>query len=308
MDMLITGIPNLCIDKRKYDALIGRFPLASQAFDASLSTPSHRIRLHDGLLSLSDFGNMDRETAMAAQGEVIQYSSNVFDLSPIFHAAIRHKGNLATELEMLSSYDVLVSDYHESARTPYKDATKSFTRDELDRLNEEKRTKQKELPRNRRKNQPTGYNHDARYLRELASTITSKELTSNPYGSAVPTLRLVDPRYALLLLTSDDYALNSTFDKHKLGALNIVAQLLIDLYKDIQQSLQFDDSFKNKLKVINQIRGVVKPFIDDPNERLSTNANAVYTLASSISDEGLKLITQFSELTKSKEDEIAPKN
>ena len=53
--------------------------------------------------------------------------------------------------------------------------------------------------------------------------------------------------------------------------------------------------------MVHQISQVVKPLIDDPLTRLSMNAKGVYKLAVVIGDEGLRLITQFQELSKPKE-------
>ena len=298
--MLITDVATVCTDKTRYDALIKRYPLASRAFDISLEHPPKGNRIANGLLSLSGLGEMGTGTATEAQGQVILYEGEVFGLSPIFHAALSNN-DIRQELEMFSGYDVYVDPGYETLREPERNAKKSFTPEDIQRLNEEERQKAK--TRKQKHKFIPGFNADARDLRIKSAVARFQELTGNQYGSAIPTFRFVDPRFAFLILTSEGFGMNSTHNEERIGALNIIARLLVDTHEEIQRSVNFDDTFKGYFKVIGQIRQVLKPVKSDPNSRLKRNAEILDKAASRIIDEGLIVFERLNELTKPKQGE-----
>jgi hypothetical protein len=297
--MLITE-GTVCTDKTRYDALIGRYPLASRAFDVSLEHPPKGNRITNGLLSLSRLDSMGTGTAAEAQEQIVLYEDEIFGLSPIFRAALSNNA-IRQELEMFSGYDVYVDPGYETLREPARNAKIPFTPEDIKRLNEEEKEKQKGKVR-KNKFVP-GFNADARDLRIKSAVTRFQELTGNLYGSAIPTFRFVDPRFAFLVLTSEGFGTNSTHNEERIGALNIIARLLIDTHEQIQNSVSFDDTFKGYFKVINQIRQVLKPIINDRNERLKRNATILDSAASRIIDEGIKVFERLNELTKPKKEE-----
>ncbi len=293
--MLITSTGAVCTDKTRYDALIDRYPLASKAFDVSLKQPPRGNRIANGLLSLSRLGNLGTTTATEAQGQVILYENEVFGLSPIFCAALL-SNQIRQELEMFSGYDVYVDPNYETFREPERNAKKSFTPEEIQRLNDEEREKAKSR-KHRHKFIP-GFNADARDSRIKSAVVRFQELTGSPYGSAIPTFRFVDPRFAFLLLTSEGFGINSTINEERIGALNIVARLLLDTHGEIQRSVDFNDRFKEHFKVVEQIRQILKPVKSDSNPRLKRNAEILDRAARDIIDEGIKVFERLNELTK----------
>lgn len=296
--MLITDTGKVCTDKTRYAALIERYPLASKAFDVSLERPPRGNRISNALLSLSRLDRLGIEIATEAQGQVIRYENEVFGLSPVFYLALLNN-QIRQELEIFSGYDVYVDPSYETFREPERNAKKSFTSEDIQKLNEEEKQKVKER-KQRHKFIPgiPGFNADARDLRIKSAVVRFQELTNNPNGSAIPTLRFVDPRFAFLILTSEEFGINSTLNEERIGALNIIARLLMDTHEEIQRSITLDDKFKGYFKVVGQIRQILKPIKSDPNLRLKRNAEILDNAARDIIDEGIKVFEKLNELTK----------
>ena len=292
--MLITDIQTVCTNKARYDALIERYPLASKAFDISLEHPPRGNRITNGLLSLSELDGMGTGAATEAQGQIILYENEVFALSPIFCAALL-SNQIKRELEIFSGYDVYVDPNYETFKEPKRNATKSFTPEDIQRLNEEEKQKAKE--RKQKHKFIPGFNADARELRIKSAVSRFQELTNNPNGSAIPTFRFVDPRFSLLVLTSEGFDTN----EERIGALNVVARLLMDTHKEIQSSINFDDKFRGHFKVVGQIRQILEPIKSNSNPRLKRNAQILDNEARRIIDEGVKVFQKLNELIRSKQ-------
>lgn len=295
--MAIIDVRRVCTDKTQYDSLIKRFPLASRAFDVSLEGPPKGNIIFKGLLSLSSLDTLGMRTGPEAQAQVIQYENEIFGLSPVFHEALSSK-KIKQELEMFSGYDLYVDPNYETFREPPRNATKSFTPEEIQKLNEEE--KQKAKTRKQRHKFIPGFNTDARDYKIKSAVARFQELTDNPQGSAIPTLRLVDPRFAFLVLTSEGFGINSGLDEERIGALNLIARLLVDTHKEIQRSINLDNQFKDYFKVVGQVRQVLKPIKNDSNPRLRKNAEILDNAARQIIDEGIKVFEKLNELTKPK--------
>ena len=299
--MLIADVKPPCTDKTRYDALIKRYPLASKAFDISLERSPEGNRIANGLLSLSKLSGMGTGIATEAQGQVIRYENEIFGLSPIFYLALLNN-RIKEELEMFSGYDVYVDPNYETFKEPARNAKKLFTTEEIQRLNEEASGKAKE--NKQRHKFISGFHADSRDDRIKSAVVRFQELVSNPYGSAIPTFRFVDPRFAFLILTSEGFGINSTINEERIGALNIIARLLVDTHQQIQQSINLDDQFKEYFKVIGQIKQILQPIKSDSNPRLKRNAKILDNAASNIIDEGIKVFEKLNELTKPKQAEI----
>src|SRR3989338_9026722 len=134
---LVESIGSVCTDKRRYDAVISRLPLASHAFDAALkSSPPQDHHLNKGLLTLRMGHPGDR--ACETQLQVNGYSLGIFDLSPILYDVLA-SGAIKHELSMLSGYDVVVDDSYPSFVEPVRHAKKTFTSEEIQRINDEEK-------------------------------------------------------------------------------------------------------------------------------------------------------------------------
>ena len=292
--MLITSIGSVCTNKDRYDAALARHPLAAVTFDELLCEPITPPTISHGVFDIPNTKYSSQEAGYRKEA-VNGYATEVYDLSPIFRCALAIKEQISTEFMLLSGYDLKIDGFYESIREPKRNAKKIFEPGEIERLNQEEKAKaQKKTGRGAKKIQ--GYNLDIREFGRKTSVATDAELVSNFYGSAIPTIKLLDKRFVLLLLDSVGLGLNSFSDEERIGALNIVAQLLIDTHGEIQRQIAIDDKFKENIKTLTQTRTVLKSLIGDPNQRLSRNARILDDFASALTDDCLRNITRFKEL------------
>lgn len=287
--MLIKQITPVCTNKVSYDSLIARLPLASKAFDLSLQTPYSKHSVQDGFLHLESVPEPAMET------EIKQYSEQISNLNPVFFCALQGRA-LNFEFVNMSGFDVVVEDYYAELREPPRNAVKAFTAEEIEMLNEEEK---KNAPLRKREKTIKGFNADMRDFRERTSVATFDELTSNPSGSAIPAFNFIDPRYSMLVLTADSIGLRASSEKERIGALNVLAQVLNNLQKEIDESVIVDDNFRSKFKVLQQAKKVIQPLMNDSNKRLSINAKILDLFADNLTDRALIAFQRLSPPAKS---------
>ncbi|MBI3590008.1 MAG: hypothetical protein HY094_01355 [Candidatus Melainabacteria bacterium] len=292
--MLITSVGSFCTNKDRYDAALARYPLAAVTFDELLCEPITPPSISDGVFDIPGTKYGSQEVGYRKEA-VNGYATEVYDLSPIFHYALAGKEQISKEFILLSGYDLKVDDFYKGIREPKRNAKKIFEPGEIERLNEEEKAKAKRRT-GRGAKRIQGYNPDFREFKIKTGVATDAELVSNFYGSAIPTIKLLDKRFVLLLLNSVGLGLNSFSDEERIGALNIVAQLLIDTHGEIQRQIAIDDKFKENIKTLRQVRTVLKDLISDPNKRLSRNARILDDCASALTDDCLRNVTRFKEL------------
>lgn len=282
--MMITA-NSVCTDKAAYSSLNLRFPLAVRAFDSSLEDPYKKHFVKDGNLHLE----LTDDTTM--RSEVEMYSRELLNLNPVFFIALE-KQRLNSELAVMSGFDVVVDDYYIGLKEQSRNSTKTFTAEEIKMLNEEEKRNAslRELEK-----AVAGFNADVRDFRERVSVAAFDELTANPYASAIPAFDFVDPRYSMLVLTSDNIGLKSSEGKDRIGALNVLAKMLISLKNDINNATVIDDRFKSNFKVIQHAQRVIKPLMSDSNKRLSRNAMILDLFAKALVDRALIVFQSLSE-------------
>lgn len=291
--MLITSIGSVCTNKDRYDAALARYPLAAKTFDELLLEPITPPFVSDGVFEIPDIKYGLQETRQRTEA-VNGYATEVYDLSPVFYHALAMREQISTEFMLLSEYDLKVDDFYEGIREPKRNAKKVFKPGEIERLNQEEKAKERVARRTKKTVQ--GHNPDIRALRIQSGVATNAELMRNFNGSAIPTIKLLDKRFVLLLLNSVGLGLSSFSDEERIGALNIVAQLLIDTHGEILRQVAIDDRFRENIKTLTQIRTVLKYLASDPNKRLSKNAQILDNVASDLTDNCLRNITKFNEL------------
>lgn len=295
MSALFVAPLTVCTNRDKYNAALARYPLAAKTFDDLLTEPVTPPIVSEGTFEIPDT-KFDSKEVIPRQEAVNAYANEVYELSPIFYHALAIREQIASEFILLSNYDLHVDDFYQSIRTPYRNAKKAFEPGEIERLNQETKEKARSNPPSQSK-RILGYNADVRDPRLKSKVTTDRELTSNFYGSAIPTFKLLDKRFSLLLLISTGLGLNSFSDEERIGALNIVAQLLIDTHGEIQRLIAIDD-LKEQMKTLSQIRRVLKILKDDPNERVSRNSKILDDFTSDLIDNCLRYLTKYKELQK----------
>lgn len=291
--MLITSV-DVCTNKDRYDAALARHPLAAVTFDELLCKPITPPSISNGVFDIPDTKYGSQEV-LSRKEAVNGYATEVYDLSPVFYYALAARKQISDEFMLLSGYDLKIDGFYESIREPKRNAKKIFEPGEIERLNEEEKVKAKRRT-GRGAKRVQGYNPDTRESRIKSGVATDAELVSNFYGSAIPTIKLLDKRFVLLLLNSVGLGLKSFSDEERIGALNIVAQLLIDTHGEIQRQIAIDDRFKENIKTLRQIRTVLKDLINDPNKRLSRNAKYLDDFADVLTDDCLRNVSRFKEL------------
>ena len=293
--MLIT--PAVCTNKDRYDAALAKHPLAALTFDDLLREPITPSSISGGVFDIPNTKYVSQETRKRKDA-VNGYVTEVYNLSPVFHYALTEREQISYEFMLLSGHDLKIHDFYESIRNLKIKAKKIFEPGEIERLNQEQRVKE-QARKGRRTKTIHGYNLDIREFQRKAQVATDMELVGNFYGSAIPTMKLLDKRFVLLLLNSVEFGLNSFSDEERIGALNIVAQLLIDTHGEIQKQIAIDDKFKENIKTLTQIRGVLKHLISDLNKRLSRNAKILDECAIALTDDCLKNVTRLKQLSES---------
>lgn len=294
MSTLVIPPSTICTNKDRYDAALARYPLAAKTFDDLLTEPVTPPIVSKGTFELpsSKFPSCE---VTSRQDAVNGYASQVYELSPLFYHALAAREQISYEFMLLSGYDLIVADFYESIREPRRNAKKAFEPGEIERLNQEEKAKAKANPPIRPKT-IHGYNADARELRLKSTVATDIELMNNPYGSAIPTFKLLDQRFALLLLISTGLGLNSFSDEERIGALNVLSQILIDTHGEIQRQIAIDNVYKEHMKTLTQIRRVLKILKDDTNERVSRNSKILNDFATNLIDDCLRNLTKYKEL------------
>lgn len=294
MPALVITPLTTCTNKDRYDAALAKYPLAAKTFDDLLAEPVTPPIVSEGTFELPDT-KFDSKEVIPRQEAVNGYASQVYELSPVFYHALAIREQIAYEFMLLSGYDLHVADFYQDIREPERNPKKAFEPGENERLNKEEKAKANMPIRTKTIH---GYNPDARELRLKSSVATDVELVSNFYGSAIPTFKLLDKRFAILLLISTGLGLNSLSDEERIGALNIVAQLLIDTHGEIKREVAIGDKFKEHIKTLSQIRRVLKILKDDPNERVSRNSKILDDFTSDLIDNCLRYLTKYKELQK----------
>lgn len=290
--MIITPKP-VCTDPKAYAEVAYKHPKGINTLTDILSPPVEHST-HDGIVDIPK--TLSLNDTDERQSELFALSYGFFRLSPLLEESLSSNSRpLSGELRGLGSYDLLITPIHFEIRDP---AGKSAMLDPWDYG--------VHVPEMPEESEPPPWLNDTdraaldltladiRSFRKSKAAVSIDELIKNPNGSAIPTLMLTHPSFALSMITADGWGIKSDDPDERMGTLNLIVHILDTTFEKIKNAKKLDHDFSKSILTIGLVSEILTDASNDADGRVGRNALILCNTTNLLAKSALKKHAELS--------------